>query len=117
MVVDGAISCPIFLAFVQQVSAPMLSAGDLVMMHNPRSHTVVGVSTAIEAAGVRALHLPPYGPDLNAIERASRNARHGRDRPRNRRWKQSETPVADWSTYFPNSRAENHIRHCTYYDA
>ena len=69
-VLDGAINGARFLAYVEQVLAPTLRAGDLVVMDNLPAHKVQGVREAIEARGARLLYLPPYSPDLNPIEHA-----------------------------------------------
>ena len=70
MVVDGAVNGDIFLAYVEQVLAPTLTVGDIVVMDNLSSHKVTGVREMIEARGATLLYLPPYSPDLNPIEQA-----------------------------------------------
>ena len=70
MVIDGAINGQSFLAYVRQVLAPELSAGDVVIMDNLGSHKGVAVREAIEAAGAELRFLPPYSPDFNPIEMA-----------------------------------------------
>ena len=70
MVLDGAMNGPAFLSYVEQVLAPTLSPGDVVVMDNLPAHKSVGVRTAIEAAGASLRHLPPYSPDFNPIEQA-----------------------------------------------
>ena len=60
----------IFLAYVEQVLAPTLATGDVVILDNLGSHKVAGVREAIEARGGRLVYLPPYSPDLNPIEQA-----------------------------------------------
>jgi len=67
-VFDGAINGELFLAYVEQVLAPNLTAGDIVIMDNLGSHKVIGVREAIEAAGASMRLLPAYSPDLNPIE-------------------------------------------------
>jgi len=69
-VFDGAINGEAFLAYVEQVLAPTLRRGDIVIMDRLSSHKVAGVRQAIEGAGARLLYLPPYSPDLNPIEQA-----------------------------------------------
>jgi transposase len=39
-------------------------------MDNLPAHRIAGVREAIEAAGASLLYLPPYSPDLHAIEQA-----------------------------------------------
>jgi transposase len=55
---------------VEQVLAPELSPGDIVVMDNLPAHKVAGVRHAIEIAGASLLYLPPYSPDFNPIEMA-----------------------------------------------
>jgi transposase len=69
-VIDGAMTGEIFLAYVEQMLAPTLDAGDIVVADNLACHKVNGVREAIEARGARLLYLPPYSPDLNPIEQA-----------------------------------------------
>lgn len=49
---------------------PELTPGDVVVMDNLPADKAGGVRQAIEAAGARLLHLPPYAPDFNPIEQA-----------------------------------------------
>ena len=67
-VIDGPVNGLIFQAYVEQVLAPALKAGDIVIMDNLSSHKRQGVRTAIEARGAELRFLPPYSPDLNPIE-------------------------------------------------
>ena len=70
MVLDGAMHGAAFLAYVEQVLAPTLSPGDIVIMDNLPAHKPVAVRQAIEAAGAELRFLPPYSPDFNPIEMA-----------------------------------------------
>ena len=69
-VIDGAMDGPSFLAYVEEVLAPMLRKGDIVFMDNLRTHKIDGVRQAIEAVGAKVRYLPAYSPDLNPIEMA-----------------------------------------------
>ena len=70
MVLDGAMNGAAFKAYVEQVLAPTLGPGDIVVMDNLSSHKVAGVREAIKVTGAFLLYLPPYSPDLNPIELA-----------------------------------------------
>ena len=70
MLLDGAMNGPAFLAYAEQVLAPELAPGNVVIMDNLPAHKVSGVRQAIESAGARLLLLPPYSPDFNPIEMA-----------------------------------------------
>jgi transposase len=69
-VIDKAMNGAIFLAYVEQVLAPTLRPGDIVVMDNLPAHKVAGVKQLIEARGATLRYLPPYSPDLNPIELA-----------------------------------------------
>ena len=70
LVVDGAMNGDIFRAYVEQVLAPTLKLGDIVILDNLSSHKVTGVREMVEARGATLVYLPPYSPDLNPIEQA-----------------------------------------------
>lgn len=70
MTINAGTSSDVFLAYVEQVLAPNLKPGDLVVMDNLAAHKSTVVHEAIRATGADVLHLPPYSPDLNPIERA-----------------------------------------------
>jgi len=70
LVVDGAMTSELFLAYVDQVLVKELKKGDVVVMDNLNCHTQQGVRRRLEAAGCTVLYQPPYSPDLNPIELA-----------------------------------------------
>jgi transposase len=70
LVLDGPMDGECFLAYVEQVLAPSLSPGDIVIMDNLPAHQVSGINATIEGVGARLLYLPPYSPDFNPIEKA-----------------------------------------------
>ena len=114
MTLDGAVDGDHFVAFCEQVLAPTLSRGDIVVMDNLSSHKVKGVREAIESAGARVLYLPPYSPDLNPIENAFskikqllRSASH---RAQEALWNDTQR-MLDAITA---SDAEGFYRHCGY---
>jgi DDE superfamily endonuclease len=54
MVLDGAMDGPAFLAWIEQMLAPTLEPGDIVVMDNLPAHKPDAVRAAIEAAGRHA---------------------------------------------------------------
>ncbi|MGO9773510.1 MAG: IS630 family transposase [Roseiarcus sp.] len=70
MTIDGALDGDSFRAYVEQVLAPTLSAGEVVVMDNVSVHKVAGVREAIAAKGAGVLYLPGYSPDFNPIEKS-----------------------------------------------
>ena len=69
-VLDGAADSAAFEIYVEQVLAPSLTAGQIVVMDNLSIHKGVKVRNAIEARGCQLLFLPSYSPDLSPIEEA-----------------------------------------------
>jgi transposase len=70
MVIDGAMTGDLFVAYVEQILVPTLRPGDVVILDNLVCHKRAGARAAIEAAGCTLKFLPPYSPDLNPIELA-----------------------------------------------
>ena len=70
MTLDGAMDGVAFVAWVEQMLAPTLKSGDIVIMDNLPAHKAAAVRAAIEAVGAELRYLPPYSPDLNPIELA-----------------------------------------------
>ena len=67
---DRAMTGAWFGAYVEQVLAPTLTPGDVVVMDNLPAHKSAAVRRAIEATGAELRLLPPYSPDFNPIENA-----------------------------------------------
>jgi transposase len=70
MVLDGPMTGDWFLAYVEQVLAPTLTPGDVVILDNLPAHKGVAIQAAVEARGARLQFLPSYSPDFNPIENA-----------------------------------------------
>jgi transposase len=58
------------LGWYEQMLAPTLQPGDIVVMDNLPAHKLAGVRAAIEAAAACLLYPPPHSPDFNPIENA-----------------------------------------------
>ena len=68
MTIRGGTTKYVFAAYTEQVLAPELRPGDLVIMDNLAGHTDERVRNAITDRGAKLIFLPPYSPDLNPIE-------------------------------------------------
>ena len=58
-----------FNEYVQNILAPSLRAGDIVIMDNLSAHKSQDVYNAIREMHAEWLFLPAYSPDLNPIEK------------------------------------------------
>ena len=67
-VIGGAMDGTAFRTYVEEILAPELRPGDVVVMDNLAAHKIHGVGEAIRAVGATVMSLPPYSPDLNPIE-------------------------------------------------
>jgi transposase len=54
----------------EQVLAPTLKPGDVVILDNLPAHKGPAIRQAVEGAGASLLFLPPDSPDFNPIENA-----------------------------------------------
>ena len=67
-VIEGAADAPAFEAYIEQVLAPTLRKGDIVVMDNLSIHKGSRVRSLLRKVGARLFFLPPYSPELNPIE-------------------------------------------------
>lgn len=70
MILDGSANSAAFEVYMEQILAPSLTTGQIVVMDNLRIHQGAKVRSAIEARGCQLLFLPSYSPDLSPIEEA-----------------------------------------------
>jgi transposase len=75
-VFDGPINGQSFKAYVEQILAPTLNPGDIVVLDNLGSHKGKCVRSAIRATGAKLFFPPPYSPDLNPIEQVFAKLKH-----------------------------------------
>lgn len=70
LAVEGATTAMVFEAYVEQVLAPSLRRGQIVVLDNLGAHKSERARKLIEEQGSQLLFLPPYSPDYNPIEEA-----------------------------------------------
>ena len=113
-VFDGPIEGASFLAYVEQVLAPTLQPGDIVILDNLNCHKVAGVAEAIHAVGATLKYLPPYSPDFNPIEllfaKLKALLRTARCRSRDAIWAFLGTCLSR----FAPTECHGYLRHCGY---
>lgn len=112
--IDGPMNGNAFLAYVEQMLAPTLAPGDIVVLDNLSAHKVAGVRQAIEATGASLLYLPPYSPDFNPIEQlfAKLKAllRKAAERSVDGLWNR----IASLLSAFPPEECANYLRNAGY---
>jgi transposase len=70
LTVEGASTSVVFEAYVEQVLAPTLRRGQVVVLDNLSAHKGERARELIEGRGCELLYLPSYSADLNPIEEA-----------------------------------------------
>ncbi len=70
LTVEGATTSAVFEAYVEQVLAPTLRWGQVVVTDNLSAHKGERVRQLIEERGCELIYLPSYSPDFNPIEEA-----------------------------------------------
>jgi transposase len=70
MLLDGSADAVAFETFIEQILAPSLRPGQIVILDNLSIHQGPRVKQAIEAKGCQLLFLPAYSPDFSPIEEA-----------------------------------------------
>jgi len=70
LTVEGATTSAVFETYVEQVLAPTLRRGQVVVLDNLSAHKGERVRELIEGRGCELLYLPSYSPDFNPLEEA-----------------------------------------------
>ena len=70
LILDGAANTEIFEIYIEQILAPSLQPGQMVIMDNLSIHKGNKVRQLIEARGCQVRFLTAYSPDLSPIEEA-----------------------------------------------
>ena len=70
LLLPGATDHLAFEAYIEQVLAPTLRAGQIVLIDNLSAHKSTRVQASIQACGCELWFLPSYSPDLSPIEEA-----------------------------------------------
>lgn len=113
-VIDGPINGEIFRVWVEQVLAPALQPGDIVVLDNLGAHKVAGIEKAIRAAGAQVRYLPPYSPDYNPIEQVFSKLKTGLRRAARRMIEELWVTIGALLDEFAADECERYIRHAGY---
>ncbi len=70
MIIEGSANAVAFEQYVEDILAPSLSTGNIVIMDNLAAHKGKKVEELIQACGCQVLFLPSYSPDFSPIEEA-----------------------------------------------
>lgn len=114
MTMNGGLTGPGFLAYLETILGPTLRPGQTVVLDNLSSHKVDGVRERIHAQGCNLLYLPPYSPDLNPIELAWAKLKRLLENQRCDSFEDFDSILCHAAASISPSDAQNWFRHCGY---
>jgi transposase len=114
MTIESATDGDVFSTFVQQVLAPTLRPGQVVVMDNLPAHKQRKVRRLLAAHRCRLWYLPPYSPDLNPIELAWSKLKTFLRGAKARLRPALEEAVAKGLRTITAQEARNWFRHCRF---
>jgi transposase len=114
LMLDGAADAAAFEVYVEQVLAPSLHAGQIVILDNLSIHLGPRVRQAIEARDCRLLFLPAYSPDFSPIEEAFSKLKTCLRRMGARTREALQEAIAQALTLITAQDALGWFRHCGY---
>lgn len=110
----GAMDTQALRTYVENVLAPRLQRGDIVLWDNLAVHGDPTVADLIEAAGAQLEFLPPYSPELNPIELAWSKVKQGLRKMAERTWKRLTRAAREAMQAVTASDARGWFKHCGY---
>lgn len=95
LVLDGPMDRVSFEAYVDQVLAPALWPGAIVVMDNLSAHKSPAITARLAQDAIEPWYLPPYSPDYNPIELMWSKVKGLLRTARARRQRQLEDAIAE----------------------
>ena len=114
MILEGSANATAFEVYVEQVLAPSLQVGQIVVMDNLHAHKGARVRLAIEAKGCQVLFLPGYSPDFSPIEEAFSKLKTALRRAGARTREALEEALAQALLTITAQDAQGWFQHCGY---
>jgi transposase len=114
LTVEGATTSVVFEAYLEQVLAPKLRRGQVVVMDNLSAHKGERVRELIEERGCELIYLPSYSAEYNPIEEAFSKIK-GLVRKAEARSREALVEAIGWALSAVSSRdARAFFEHCGY---
>jgi transposase len=114
LTVEGATTSAVFEAYVDQVLAPTLRKGQVVVIDNLSAHKGERIRELIEERGCELIYLPSYSPDFNPIEEAFSKIK-GLVRKAEARTKEALLEAIGWAlSAVTTDDARGFFEHCGY---
>ena len=114
MVVAGGVDQATFAAYLEQVLAPTLRSGQVVLADNLSAHKSERAQEIIAGCGCLLLYLPSYSPDYSPIELAFAKIKSELRRAAARTREALEAAIAKALAQITAAEAGAFFRHCGY---
>lgn len=115
MVVEGATNTVVFETYVEQLLAPGLKPGQIVIADNLSAHKSQRARKLVEARGARLWFLPAYSPDFSPIENAFSKLKSSLRKAGARTKGALQTAIADALKAISQQDAQGFFQHCGYH--
>jgi transposase len=117
MVIEGSTNAVAFECYVEEILAPSLTTGQIVVMDNLAAHKSARVEYFIESRGCQLLFLPGYSPDLSPIEETFSKLKTYLRRVGARTREALQEAICDSLLTVTSQDAQGWFRHCGYLPA
>lgn len=114
LMVVGGVDQLTFAAYLEQVLAPTLKPGQVILADNLSAHKSERAQAIVAAHGCQLLYLPTYSPDYSPIELAFAQIKAALRRAAARSREELERAIATALTQVTAADAEAFFRHCGY---
>lgn len=114
VVFNGALNQAIFETYVEQVLAPALVPGQIVIWDNLNVHKSARARQIIEAKGCQIVFLPAYSPDFSPIELAFSQLKAYLKRVGQRAREALVAAIGEALTRLTSDQARAFFTHCGY---
>lgn len=112
MVIAGSVTTVVFAAYIEQVLAPSLRPGQIVVLDNLSAHKSPRIRELVAARDCQLWYLPPYSPDYSPIELAFAKIKGELRRMSVRTREGLEHTIAQALTHISADDARAFFRHC-----
>ncbi len=112
--VKGGVDRLTFETYLEQVLAPTLQPGQVVLVDNASAHTSTRAQTIVAACGCWLRYLPPYSPDYSPIELAFAQIKADLRRAAARTCDKLEDAIAIALQQVSAANARAFFQHCGY---
>jgi transposase len=114
MIVSGGVDRLTFTTYLEEVLAPTLRPGQVVLLDNLSAHISRQAQAIVAARGCSLVYLPPYSPDYSPIELAFAKIKAALRRAAARTREDLEAAIASALTQITSADARAFFEHCGY---